>query len=179
MRHGTLTPMPPTAWTDDQRNQALAVYVTDGPAAAAAATGIPRGTIASWAHRAGVHSVATEKLTTALELQHLTLAARRAELAERLYAEAGALLDQLWTPATVHSFDKDGGFHTGELDEPTFRDKQAIVTSAAILVDKAQLLSGEATERPDGSMMTTEERRARLTGLVDELETRRRERQAS
>lgn len=163
-------------WTDAERHRALELYVEHGPTEASRQTGIPKGTIGSWAGQAGLRTVHPEKLAAALGVQRLTLAQRRATLAERLYAEADALLDQLWEPALATHFTKDGAFTTGDLDEPTFRDKQAIVTSAAILLDKAQLLSGEATVRPE--LMSAEEIRSQLAERLDELAAKRAEREA-
>jgi transposase-like protein len=47
--------------------QALAIYVEHGGAEAARQTGIPNGTIRSWAHRNGVATVAAEKTRAATE----------------------------------------------------------------------------------------------------------------
>lgn len=80
----------------------------------------------------------------------------RQQMAARLREEVHQLLDRINAPTTyVHvkviSDGADAGQHVEqvevELPLPTAADTKALVTSAAILVDKLQLLTGEATER--------------------------------
>lgn len=151
--------MPAPKWTDEQKQHALDLYREHGVQHAAAETGIPRGTISSWAKRAGVQTVAPENLAAAVEARSLRLELRRGELAERLYAETGKLLDQLWQPTTYVKIVTVGtgegtsmvAVGEAEVPQPTFRDQQAIMTSVGIALDKAQLLSGEATERSEAN----------------------------
>lgn len=117
-------------WTPEQRAEALELYVELGPAAASARTGIPVGTIASWAHRNGVQTRCIETTAARVEHSRLRWAERRADLAERIGAVAEKALDQ-----TEHA-----------LDEGDRKAKDFALTMA-VLVDKAQLLSGEATAR--------------------------------
>lgn len=80
----------------------------------------------------------------------------RQQMAARLREEVHQLLDRINSPTEyVHvkvlSDGADAGQHVEEvrveLPLPTAADTKALVTSAAILVDKLQLLTGEATER--------------------------------
>lgn len=49
------------AYTDSERQTALALYAERGPAVAARATGIPSATIRSWANRSGAQPLRSEK----------------------------------------------------------------------------------------------------------------------
>lgn len=151
--------MPAKKYDDDTRERALQLYIERGVKDAADVLGIPAGTIASWAKRAGVQTEAPENLAAAVEARSLRLELRRGELAERLYDEANKLLGELWKPTeyvkivTVGVGDgvSDVAVGRATVEQPTFRDQQAIMTSVGIAVDKAQLLSGEATERSEAN----------------------------
>lgn len=82
----------------------------------------------------------------------------RLQMAARLREEVHQLLDRINAPTTYkHVKVVAQGGELGqavevvdvELDLPTAGDTKALVTSAAILVDKLQLLTGEATERTE------------------------------
>lgn len=61
-----------------------------------------------------------------------------------------------------------------EMDEPSPADKKALVTSMAILIDKAQLLAGEATSRTEsGPIADRAAAEARVRQIRDELAERR------
>lgn len=91
------------------------------------------------------------------KLQHLSTEDRQ-QLAARLREEVHQLLDRINSPTTYkHVKVVSQGAEAGQVVEvvdvdlelPTAADTKALVTSAAILVDKLQLLTGEATERVD------------------------------
>ena len=164
-----------TSWTDETKEQALDIYAEHGPAEAAKQTGVPYRTVHRWARKANL-SYATAKKE---HVERLTR--HRAELAERLYTEAGQLLDQLHHTTTdrkvVTSRGEPPAIVDVDLDKPRFADQKHIVTSAAIAIDKAQLLTGEATERTEAT--TTEgdiwskARDEYGDEMVDELKERR------
>lgn len=151
--------MPAKKYDDATRQRALDIYVERGVKDAADELGIPATTISSWARRAGVSTNAPENLAAAVEARSLRLEVKRGELAERMYDEAGKLLDHLWQPTeyvkivTVGQGEGYSEVAVGRVtvEQPTFRDQQAIMTSVGIAVDKAQLLSGEATERSEAN----------------------------
>jgi transposase-like protein len=124
-------------YTQEQRAEALALYVSDGLGAASRTLNIPQGTIASWAHRTpGIQTLAAEKreqTAAMLEERALHWQARRADLAEQF----GAIADTMLAAA----------FDYSEAGRP--RDVKDSVMAAAIAVDKAQLLTGGATSRTD------------------------------
>lgn len=157
-------------YTDAQRAEAIELYRTDGPTAAQTRLGIPKGTVARWAKETGVETVSNAKNATAVEASHIHFAQRRTDLAHGLLDDVEKLRDQLFAKAKVHHFDKDGDFHEAELDEPTFGDKRAILTSIGIAVDKVQLLSGGATGRTESVNRAEIPERA---GKLDEVAAQR------
>lgn len=152
---GTLWQMARRAYTDDERAAALELYVEHGAAETARRTGIPDGTLQSWAHRAGLKSVATETTAVAVEAAMVSLAERKATLASDLLADAQKLRAQLFAPTTTRKpMTVSDGAHLGshvevvdvDLDQPTFAEQTRIMTSIAIAIDKVQILTGQATE---------------------------------
>lgn len=118
-----------------------------GQVEASRRTGIPSGTIGAWAHHEGKGGDRVNQGASAVAAKAVTLEQRKQQLAQGLLDDIDRLRTQMFAKATVHSFDKDGGFNTGDLEEPTFSDKKAIATSVAIYVDKVQILMGQPTER--------------------------------
>lgn len=151
-----------TVYTAQQRQDALEAYVDHGLAEAARRTGVPRGTVSSWATRAGLQTTAA----TASRARARTDAARarwaevseerRQELAGRLLHEVHALAGQLQAPTLVRQVvvlsggkDASASWEVAdvELPSPPARDQQARAAAIGVLVDKLQLLSGAVTER--------------------------------
>jgi|GEM_PF-3464446 len=60
-----------------------------------------------------------------------------------------------------------------ELPQPTAADQKAMVTSAAILIDKIQLVTGEATSRNENGPIDRAALQARAAQIRDELAERR------
>lgn len=152
------------AYSEQERADALALYVEHGLADAARLSGVPRGTLSSWAARAGVQTDAAGASRTRARIE----AARarwaevtqehREELAGRLLAEVHTLLDQVQEPTTYHhvvtlSGGKDASASAEvvsvDVPHPVAKDQQARVGAVAALVEKLQLLTGQATERHD------------------------------
>lgn len=146
--------MPAPKWTPDQKAEALRIYATQGSGPAASQTGIPMGTIRSWALRTGVAASCTEQRRATVEASRLHWAERRGVMVEEIGAVAHMALAQ-----TVQA-----------LEEGKTRDAKDLATTMAILVDKAQLLSGGATSRSEHA-----DPRARVAHLKDELAERRRQ----
>ena len=78
----------PAKYTESKRQQALAIYQQEGAAAASKATGVPRGTISSWARRAGIQTDAPTKTAAATLAAAAKIALRREQL-------RGLIADQL------------------------------------------------------------------------------------
>lgn len=68
----------------------------------------------------------------AVKARQIDMAARRAELAGNLLADAERLREQLWEPALVYAFGgKDNTYEDHTLEEPSFADKRAIISSVS------------------------------------------------
>ncbi len=93
----TAKKQPRRKYGKDQRSEALDLYESDGLSAAAKATGIPKGTIATWVRRAGVKTVANTKTAAATETRVIDAAHRRATVISKSITLAETLLDQLAT----------------------------------------------------------------------------------
>lgn len=140
--------------TDDERTAIVATLNETGSVREAArrhGRGVASvSRIASEEHIA-VDRSATRKATAAHQAD---AKARRAELRVQLLDDARRLREQLWKPAKERkamTVAKGGGVSAVEiidveLDEPTFADKQRIMTAAAIAIDKSIAL-----ERHDDS----------------------------
>jgi transposase-like protein len=97
----------------------------------------------------------------ATEARVTDIRARLAALADGLVADAERLRGQLFAPHVAFAFGgKDNEYNEHEIPEPTARDKQAIMTSIGIAVDKARQIT--AAEAPGG-----EEARSLVRDLLD------------
>lgn len=154
-------------YTEDEKTAALEQYAELGCRAAERATGIPGPTLSRWARSAGVVSRSAENLRADVEATQLTFAQLRSKLAVRMLQIADRLADQTFDRCTVIHWTKDGECKEKELDEPTFADKQKILTSTAIAVDKALLLAGETV--PDGGRLNLDVRIGVREDLAERL----------
>ena len=148
-----------------QKRAALAIYQQHGLAMAHHQTGIPRSTLQRWAVAEGMDLAqlsgrTAEKTRAAVETRKATMAERRAALAARMLAEAEIEMERLRSQVTERRVSASGKLVEWTEAEPSPQDRRAIATVAAILIDKSNLLSGEATQRTES--MTTEEARRRL-----------------
>jgi hypothetical protein len=144
-----------TQYTPEQKAAALDLLATVGKAEAGRRSGIPVGTIAAWGSRCGVTAPTEQPERRAqVEARALTVATRKAALAERMLTKAEQILDQL--DASVlekHVKVVSHGARLGSkveivdvvYDRPPTADQKRIVDAVAVLVDKIQLLTGEAT----------------------------------
>lgn len=148
-------------YTPEQRAEALELFTSVGAAQASKRTGIPAGTIASWATRGGIAGEASAQLRTAVEVRTLTIAERKATFAETLLGHAVRIAAQLEQP-TVEKHVKVVGLGQGvgtteivevHYDRPPTADQKRIAETVAVLVDKIQLLTGEATSRTETTQL--------------------------
>ena len=137
----------PHRYTAEQRDAALELYREVGPAEAGRRLSIPSGTVRSWARRNGCAAVATENRRAAVEAARLTWEQRRSGLTVRLGEVAAELLERV------------------KKAEPG--EAKALATALAILVDKAELLSGRATERTEAGAAVNMD--AEIERLIGEL----------
>lgn len=100
---------------------------------------------------------------------------RKHELAMMMANAAERLVNEAFEPAVTRVVKVAGGsvqivdVHTAE---PPSGDKKSLITSAAIAIDKAMLLSGEATSRTE-LLGTASAARERLKFMRDEVAERR------
>ena len=129
--------MPAAKYTQEQRDEALALYRTDGPTAVEKKLGIPKGTVTRWAKETGVETVSVSTTRAGTEAASVYAKSRRAELAKLLLDDAHRLREQLWQPARLVSFGgKDNTLAETMLDEPLFVDKKNILGAVGIAVDR-------------------------------------------
>ena len=121
------------SYTAQQKAEALELYRTDGPTAVEHDLGIPKGTATRWAQAAGVTTVSTENTRVRVEAARVKWEERRVALAH----ESGSVADLALSVARQN------------LAAGKARDAQSAATTYAILVDKAQLLTGAATSRTE------------------------------
>jgi hypothetical protein len=117
-----------TYYSPGFKAKALAVYMTDGPAAAARSLGIPQSTLKMWAGKAGMHtSMGTKTMTEA------ALNARNA-IRERVRGKLLNCVDLILDDISAGS---------------EARERKDNATAAAILLDKFRLEVGEPTGREE------------------------------
>lgn len=141
-------------YSSDAKAEALRLLAEVGLCEAERRTGIPRGTISSWGNREGVSSPPSESVLPMLEAKAMTVAQHKAALAEELAVIARQLA------ATIA--EKAAGGDLGPRDA---------VAAFVAVVDKLQLLSGDATARVE--TLTAAAAKAEAVAIVDQLATRR------
>jgi transposase-like protein len=143
----------PRKYTPEQEAEAIALLQEMGPAEAARRTGIAKGTIASWAHRAGLASEAGRMQTAAAtEARALTIAERKTALAEALMLDAERMRRDLFASTTERKAFGATRYTDSEvvtIHNPTTTASERKVTIEAIAkaVETVNLLTGEATQR--------------------------------
>lgn len=141
-------------WTAEQREVAVGLLRAGTPFADVhRRTGVPKPTLSRWAREADVQPAGAEQVEAAANATKIAWSQRRASLVDDLGEAAVALLEKT-------------------LDASDGPDARGWATAVAILVDKAQLLSGGVTSRHE--QLDAERRRERVEHLADELEERRR-----
>jgi len=148
-----------SSYTDEQRQQAIDMYVEHGTKHTVETLGIPRRTILDWAKKAGVVAQAdTEKTAQA-----------RAVNAERVQAAWGDYRENEALGAGAAA----ASMRNGVLEASANNNHQLLrarATAYGIFVDKAELLSGRATSRVETWAESELDRE--LRGLIDQMEDR-------
>ncbi|MFI6904872.1 helix-turn-helix domain-containing protein [Nonomuraea sp. NPDC050394] len=128
--------------TDDERTQIRQLHAQDlGCNAIAKQLGRDRSTISRAAAAMGI-TFDRKQTRQATEARAADNAARRAQLASDLLADAARLRKQLWEPCTIHSFGgRDNVYNEHPVDEPPFRDKRDIMSTVGVAVEKALRLT--------------------------------------
>lgn len=160
------------SYTDEDKAAALALYAEAGPTAVQDTLGVPKATVTAWAKAAGIGTVRNEQTAAATEAARLDWEKRRLEMTHEIGEVAELALSRvrhiIEDRCSVIRHTKDGEQYV--IAEGA--EAKAYATTMAILIDKAQLLSGAATSR------TEHVDRERALALVDELAERRKARAA-
>lgn len=148
-------------YTADQRAEALHLYQEHGAVDASTRTGIPRRTISRWATRAGVvPQVNREKTEAARAVAAEKVATVWADFRSREATASGA------TAAAIRAVIR---YQLQEHPE-NGRNLQSLAIAYGIMIDKAELLSGQATARIE--VWAESELDRDLRALIDEMEAR-------
>lgn len=121
----------PAAHTPEELDRALAIYREHGAAEASRQSGIKETTIRSAASRKGIAAQRNDNTKAAVEASRLQWEERRTALVHKIGEAAEKALEHV----------------NAELDDGKLRNAKDAATTMAILVDKAQVLSGGATAR--------------------------------
>lgn len=144
--------------SEELKAQALLVYASAGKAEAGRLFGVPEGTIASWASRAGVSAPSSATVVERNAHAAATIETRKQALAERMLTEAERILGQLHQRMVEKSVKVvNRGAHLGSTieivdvvyDAPPTADQKRIIDAVAVLIAQVQLLTGEATSRAE------------------------------
>lgn len=152
-------------YTDEQKAEALELYLEFGPAEASRHCGIPSGTIRSWAYRADLPRLRYEQTEEATQAASARRDLKREELRE-------LLLDQ--SIDLIHRMNEEHKDYRGKdavyWDRAPSGSTKDYATAAAILIDKYRLEMGEATTRTyhEGS----DDIDRRVSQLVAEMDAR-------
>jgi hypothetical protein len=148
--------MPARKWDDATKATALELYAAEGGKVASERTGVPEGTIRNWVsrttdaieHAAGVEIVTTSAVT-------MPWSERR----EHVVKELGGLVQLAMERTRI-------AFESGKM-----RDARDGAVALAVLIDKAQLLSGGSTSRSEAFSvnMSPDDVKARIAALEAEL----------
>ena len=161
-------------YTADQKAEALQLWTEHGSAETVRRTGITRRTLTRWANAAGLMSQdSTEKMTAARNAAATRVAEVWGDYREKEAAAAGATASRLRT-ALLEQVEGEPILERIGDDEVQVgtlvngRNLQSLAVAYGILVDKAELLSGHATERIETWGMDETDRS--LRELVGEME---------
>jgi transposase-like protein len=133
-------------YTDEQRREALKLYAEVGASEAARQLHMPSPTITSWAKRAGVQSDAPNRTKAAVAQAKLTNEQRREQIVTKLYERADRILDRMIEAQVDYKGQQAREVHFAEAQADALNNFGKTVKE---LLDKAELLSGQATTRTE------------------------------
>lgn len=133
-------------YTDEQKAEALALYVEAGPTAVAVQLGIPKQTVQQWARADGLRTVRNERTAEAVEAARVDRELTRERLRDAMLAKALDLIDRM-DDEHIDFRGKDAKRVT--FPKPSPSGCQSYATAAAILLDKVRLELGEVTGRTE------------------------------
>lgn len=155
-------------YTDQQRTEALDLYLDVGTAETSRRLDIPKRTIRHWANQAQLAAARGENLEAAhrqLALQHEEM---RQELRSRLLEQAIDALDHMNAP---HIDYKGSAVMKVEYSEAPADAWKAYAVTAGILIDKYRLEVGEPTARIHARHEVGDDVDSELRRTITEWET--------
>lgn len=152
------------SYTDEQKAEAIALYVEEGPTAVEMLLGIPKQTVHMWATKEGVRTVRTTKATAATEAIAADRLLHREQLRSELIAKALDMLNRM--------DDEHIDYRGKDCTRVSFPKAPAdacksYAMSAAILLDKFRLEMGETTGRSEVTVETSTDRG--LRELIEQM----------
>lgn len=145
-------------YTDEQKAEALDLYVTDGPTAVQEQLGIPKATVHGWAATEGLQTVRNEKTMAATQAIAMDRALNREQLRSALIAKA---LDLLGRMDEEHIDYRGKDARVVKFEKAPADACKSYATAAAILLDKFRLEMGESTARTEHTVETATDRALR------------------
>ncbi len=147
-----------SSYTDEQRDEAVALADKHGPAEAARRTGIPKRTISSW--RPPAHADAQKNTADARAIASERVTVHWADYRAQEATAAGSAATRLRRQVLEAS------------DAENANLLRARTIAYGVLIDKAEMLSGQATERIE--IWAESEIDRELRDAISEMEARQR-----
>jgi transposase-like protein len=138
------------SWSDAEKQRAMTLVAEHGLAHAWRETGIPKPTIVRWCQDAGIERFHPEQTRAAVDALQARSSTLRELLRLSLLERADDLLERMDEPHIEFK-----GKDADQVEYPIAPASavQNYATSAAILIDKHLLMSGEATGRTESTLL--------------------------
>lgn len=138
-------------YTQEQKDEALALYETHGPTAVEKQLGIPKNTVAGWARKSGTRTVRPERVRAAIEAKVADGKLRRASIVSRLYGRTEKILDRLEADTYRYVVTLKDGTEVIDDVEPPAEAERHHATAIGIYLDKAAKLEDYDKSASDGA----------------------------
>ena len=130
------------ALSDEERRRILHLHgLGESRNAIARAVDRSPGVVSKIVKAAGLAFERGAEVAAATEAKRMDNKAKRARLQELLLDDALKLREQLWEPAWLYNFNKDGAFSQERIEQPDFAGQNAIMRTVGVAIDKAARLS--------------------------------------
>lgn len=151
-------------FSDPEREQVARLHAAGlGRNAISRETKIHQRRVSAIAESLGLTFTRSPHTQAAAEAKKVDGKARRTALALRLLEDAERMRQALWLPCKAYNFGgKDNTFEERDLEQPSFRDKQAIMAAIGLAVDRAVKL--DLYDRADESLSGLDLWLATMTG---------------
>ena len=157
-------------YTAREKAEALKLYETHGPSAVEKQLGIPKGTVAYWAQRAGVRTVRNERTREATEAASLDARARRQQIVANQMAITEKLQAQALAPEWQAIMRGEGGAeYVKALDHVPARDAKDLMSAINSSSTVIARLDDQATDHDDAKSIIGD----LVAGLTEDYQRRR------